>query len=163
MTRLAPASAARLTAELERARTRVVEVDAFLREQVLCPCDTDEITLRDARTERERLLARIERLDDTLAAASLIPTSELARASHVEPGVPFRLRGLDDGSEQHVEIVPDLDVDVGTPGAIRISAVSPLGGAALGRRIGDRFEVTPREGVTLRYEVIDLAVDAAGG
>lgn len=158
MTRLAPDVAARLSEERDRARRRVEDVDAFLREQLLCACDTDEITLRDARTERDRLLDRIVRLSDTLDAASTIPSGELERASHVAPGVPFRLRDLDEGGEVRVEIGPDLDVDVGSAGTLRISEASPLGRAALGRTVGERFEVVPRPGVTLRYEVVDLLV-----
>ena len=158
MTRLAPDAAARLSEERDRARRRVEDLDAFLREQLLCACDTDEITLRDARTERARLLDRIERLSDTLDAAATIPDDELMRASVVAPGVPFRLRDLDDGSEARVEIGPDLDVDVGSSGALRVSEASPLGRAVLGRTVGERFEVVPRQGVTVRYEVVDLLV-----
>lgn len=158
MIRLAPDVAVRLSEERDRARLRVEDLDAFLREQLLCACDTDEITLRDARTERERLLDRIERLSDTLEAASTIPSGELERASHVAPGVPFLLRDLDDGSEVRVEIGPALDVDVGSPAALRVSEASPLGRAVLGRTVGERFEVEPRRGVALRYEVVDLLV-----
>jgi transcription elongation factor GreA len=156
MTRLTPSVAIRLGEERDRARRRVEELDAFLREQLLCACDTDEITLRDARTERERLLDRIERLSDTLEAASTIPDEELTQASVVAPGVPFRLRDLDDGSEARIEIVPDLDVEVGSPGVLRVSEASPLGRAVLGRAVGERFEVVPRPGTSLRYEVVDL-------
>jgi transcription elongation factor GreA len=158
VTRLTPDAAARLSAERDRARQRIDELDAFLREQLLCACDTDEITLRDARTERERLLDRTQRLSDTLDAASTIPSGELAHASVVASGVPFRLRDLDDGSEVRVTIGPDLDVDVGSPGALRVSEASPLGRAVLGRTVGERFEVAPRAGVTLRYEVVELLV-----
>lgn len=161
MTRLASDSAARLREARDRARRRVDELDAFLREQLLCACDTDELTLRDARTERERLLDWIERLTDTLDAATLVPSDDLARASCVAEGVPFRLRDLGDGSEQRVEIVPELDIDVGG-GAVRISVASPLGRAALGRAVGERFEVEPRAGVARRYQVLELILERIG-
>jgi len=150
MVRLTQEGRDRLERELGRERQRLSEVDAFLREQMACTCDTDAITLRDARLEKDRLVLAIDRLEATLTGAHILPADRTS--STVEVGAVVTL--VQHGSEDPMtlQLVEAPDASVAAEDVMRISDVSPLGRRLLGRRVGDAVRV-PLEGRTVTYEV----------
>ena len=153
MVRLTKEGRARLERELDRDRERLSEVDAFLREQMACTCDTDAITLRDARLEKARLADAVDRLETTLAHARLLPTGTTSSTVELGAVVTVVQQGSDD--ETTLQLVEAPDASASAEDVIRISDVSPLGRRLLGLRVGDSVRVPLGERV-VTYEVRDL-------
>jgi transcription elongation factor GreA len=101
-----------------------------------------------AREEQGFLENRIRTMEQTLKVATIVEPE--ARGAVV--GVGTRLRVAHEGDELELAIVGSAEAD---PGAGRISNVSPVGRALIGRRVGDIVTVvTP--GGDRRYEVLAI-------
>lgn len=153
MVRLTQDGRDRLERELGRDRERLSELDAFLREQMACACDTDAITLRDARLAKARLVEAVDRLETTLAGARLVPPGKTSSTVEVGAVVTVVEQGGED--ETTVQVVEALDASVAAEGVMRISDVSPLGRRLLGLRVGDSVRV-PVGDRSVTYEVRGL-------
>jgi transcription elongation factor GreA len=130
---ITPAGLARLEAELDRLRTEGrLEAAERLRDAATTEADvTESADYRVAGEEKDRLEMRIAQLELRLAA------TEVADADGdngvIDLGERVRLRNLDTGMRIDYQVVGTLEADLP---AGRISAVSPLGRALLGRRRG---------------------------
>lgn len=153
MVRLTQEGRDRMERELDRERERLSEADAFLREQMACACDTDAITLRDARLEKARLAEAVDRLESTLTDARILPADRVSSTVELGAVVTLAQRGSDD--EMTIEVVEAPDASVASEGVMRISDVSPLGRRLLGLRAGDSVHVPVGER-TVTYEVRGL-------
>jgi len=153
MVRLTQEGRDRLERELGRERERLSDVDAFLREQMACTCDTDAITLRDARLEKARLAEAVDRLEATLARACLLPAGKTSSTVELGAVVTVVQQGSDD--ETTLQLVEAPDASAWADDVMRISDVSPLGRRLLGLRVGDSVRV-PLGERTVTYEVRDL-------
>ncbi len=153
MVRLTREGRDRLERELGHDRTRLSDVDAFLREQMACTCDTDAITLRDARLEKARLADRVDRLEETLDDAHVLSAGRTS--STVEVGAVVTVAELDADEETTLQVVETLDASIVADDVMRISDASPLGRRLLGLRVGDSVRV-PLGERTVTYEVRGL-------
>ncbi|HEX3224534.1 MAG TPA: transcription elongation factor GreA [Gaiellaceae bacterium] len=150
---ITPAGLARLEAELDRLRTEGrLHAAERLRHAATTEADvTESADYRVAREEKDRLEARIAQLEQRLAAA------EVAEADNangvIDLGERVRLRNLDTGMRIEYEVVGTLEADLP---AGRISAVSPLGRALLGRRRGEIVLVDAPGGVW-RFKILSIA------
>jgi transcription elongation factor GreA len=101
-----------------------------------------------AREEQGFLENRIRTMEQTLKVATIVEPE--TRGATI--GVGTRVRVDHDGAEQAIEIVGTAEAD---PDAGRISNVSPVGRALMGRRVGDVVTVvTP--GGEQRYAVLAI-------
>lgn len=101
-----------------------------------------------AREEQEELERRIALLQDRLGSARLVEPRP--GNGQVDVGERVRVRDLESGQRLELELVGPLETDV-TAG--RISLVSPLGRAIMGRRRGEVVEVDAPRG-PLRYRIL---------
>lgn len=149
---ITPAGLARLEAELDRLRTEGRRDAAErLRHAATTEADvTESADYRIAREEKDRLEARIAQLEQRLAE------TEIAEADSendvIELGERVRLRSLETGMRFDYQLVGTLEADLP---AGRISAVSPLGRALLGRRRGDVVLVEAPRGVR-RFRILRI-------
>ncbi len=147
---ITPAGLARLEAELDRLRTEGRRDAAErLRHAADSEADvTESADYRAAREEKERLEARIAQLEQRLAAAEVAEADEANGV--IDLGERVRLRNLDTGMRIEYGTL-EADLPAG-----RISAVSPLGRALLGRRRGDIVLVDAPGGVW-RFKILSIA------
>lgn len=149
---ITPAGLARLEAELDRLRTEGRRDAAErLRHAATTDADvTESADYRVAREEKDRLEARIMQLEQRLAETEIAEADE--GNGVIDLGERVRLRNLDTGARMEYEVVGTLEADLP---AGRISAVSPLGRALLGKRRGDIVLVDAPGGVW-RFKVLRI-------
>ncbi len=104
--------------------------------------------LEAAREQHGQLEGRIRELEETLKSATIIEDSQRG-ASKVGIGDSVILRDLATGEELHYMLVGPKEVD---PAKGKISSISPIGKAIVGRRQGQIAEVTAPAG-KLRYRI----------
>ena len=152
---ITPAGLARLEAELDRLRTDGRRNAAErLRHAAATEADvTESADFRVAREEKDRLEAQIAQLERRLAETEIAEAD--ADNDVIDLGERVRLRNLDNGTRIDYQVVGTLEADLLTG---RISAVSPLGRALLGRRRGDIVRVEAPGGVR-RFKI--LRIDGA--
>lgn len=109
----------------------------------------------DAREEKVRLERRIGLLRERLATARIV--APCLGNGRVDPGERVRLREVTSGHSLVLELVGQLEADIG---AGRVSVASPLGQALVGLRKGEIAEVIAPRG-RLGFEV--LAVELPAG
>ncbi len=129
-----PAGLVRLSDELERMRTSGRQaVIERIRTAASTDADADaNADYQAAREEQALLEARIAQLEQRLAVALVAEPD--AGNDVVDLGERVLLRDLKTGARHEYELVGTLEAD---PAAGRISAVSPLGRALMGRRRGE--------------------------
>lgn len=133
-TLITPAGLTRLSDELEEMRTSGRQaVIERIRAAFSTDADADaNADYQAAREEQALLEARIARLEQRLAVASVAGPD--AGNDVVDLGERVLLRDLETGARHQYELVGTLEADAA---AGRISAVSPLGRALIGRRRGE--------------------------
>ena len=104
--------------------------------------------LTAAREQRGHLEGRIRELEETLKAATIINGGQEPTVK-VSIGDSVILRNLASGGELHYTIVNSKEVD---PTRGKISSISPIGKAIIGRGQGEVVEVTAPAG-KLRYQI----------
>lgn len=141
----------RLQAALRDARQDLLQTEDFIRQQMLCKCDLDPVSLQEARERKAALEHQIDGLESTLADAEILP--EDRTTSTVELGAFVALVQEPPGEEIFVQVVAAADAAVAEGHVARISDASPLGQRLLGRRAGDAIRVPLGEGREARYRV----------
>jgi len=149
---ITPAGLARLEAELDRLRTDGRRDAAErLRHAAATEADvTESADYRAAREEKDRLEARIAQLEQRLGAAEVAEADDANGV--IDLGERVRLRNLDTGMRFDFQVVGTLEADLP---AGRISAVSPLGRALLGRRRGEIVLVEAPGGLR-RFKILRI-------
>ena len=104
-----------------------------------------------AREQRGHLEGRILELEEVLAAA-VIMGKERENRHRIDIGDNVVLQDLASGEEVRYTLVSSNEVD---PAAGKISNVSPIGKAVVGRAAGDEIEVTVPAG-KLRYRILSI-------
>ena len=106
----------------------------------------------EARNEQARLYGRIAEIDNILNHAIIIEESD-DFSGHIGLGCRVTVRDLETGDEESYQVVGSQEAD---PMNGKISDDSPIGKAALKKKVGDFFEVeTP--GGTMRLEVLEIS------
>jgi transcription elongation factor GreA len=111
----------------------------------------------DAKNEQAMLEHRISVLQEKLRRARVIKASEIS-TDKVSLGTQVTLKDLDDGETFKYRIVGSAEAD---PTNHRLSNESPVGQAIMGKKVGDKVTVPAPVG-SLRYEVVNIALDEAG-
>jgi transcription elongation factor GreA len=143
----------RLSEELERLTTAGRhDVAELLRQAATGGANRESADYLYAREEQAQLERRIALLEERLRAARVVEP-QLGNG-RVDVGERVRLRDLESGKRLEVELVGPLEADLS---AGRISVVSPLGRAIVGRRRGEVADVEAPVG---RRRVKVLAVEA---
>ncbi|HEX6511775.1 MAG TPA: transcription elongation factor GreA [Chloroflexota bacterium] len=148
---LTPEGKTKLEAELAALRDKRPE----LAERVANARDDaafgEDTTLDTAQRDQVMLEARIQELERILAEAQLIDAGKRRVREKVEPG--YTVTVVDEsGKESEYTIVGSVEAD---PLAGRISNVSPVGSALMGKRPGDSVEVRVPAGI-LRLTIKDI-------
>lgn len=145
--------AKRLEAELERLkaveRPEVINAIAEARAQG----DLSENAEYDAARERQAFLeGRIRELEGTLSNAQIIDPADLQTDGRVVFGATVTLLDLETDKEVTYQIVGDVESDIR---AGRISVLSPVARALIGKEEGDVTEVSTPGGVR-EFEIIEV-------
>jgi len=150
---ITPTGLTRLEAELDRLKTTERRASAErIRRAAETDCDPSANSdFLIAREEHAFLEAKIARLEQRLAASEVAESD--AGDDVVDLGECVRLRNLDTGVRVAYELVGALETDLE---AGKISAVSPLGAAILGRRKGETVVVRTPRGET-RYKITSIS------
>jgi transcription elongation factor GreA len=101
-----------------------------------------------ARSEQGRVETRIAEIEDILQNAAVISGG---KTSKVVLGNTVKLKT--DGKEVSYIIVGSVEAD---PLEGKISDVSPIGEALLGKKIGEKVDITTPKGAT-KYEVVSIS------
>ena len=143
----------RLSQELDRLTTSGRRgIAQLLRQAVEGGASRESADYLYAREEQAQLERRIAALEERLQAARVVEP-QLGNG-RVDVGERVRLRDLDSGKRLEVELVGPFEADLS---AGRISVVSPLGKAIVGRRRGEVADVEAPIGLR-RFKVV--AVEA---
>ncbi|MCD6291596.1 MAG: transcription elongation factor GreA [Anaerolineae bacterium] len=105
----------------------------------------------EAKNEQAFIEGRIMTIEAMLKHAILIKNT--ANKDEVQLGSQVTVKELGDDSVETYQIVGSAEVD---PANGKISNVSPLGKALLGRKVGDQVTVQTPGGV-LHFEIIEIA------
>jgi transcription elongation factor GreA len=107
-----------------------------------------------ARDEYALNESHIKHLEERLKALTVVDTSSVP-ADMVFLGSTVKLKDLDTGDFETVRIVGEVGKIDGDSDIMEVSARSPLGGALVRARVGDKVNVNVPRG-TLRYEIVKL-------
>jgi transcription elongation factor GreA len=129
----------RLQANLAQEYVRLEEATKILRELTGSSDDYDDSGLEEAKQEKGRIENRIDDLEDQLARAEIIQTTEQGR---VDLGDRVLLRDGGSGVEMRVQVVAPIEAGVLEGEVPKVSDESPLGRALLGRKVGETVQVT---------------------
>jgi transcription elongation factor GreA len=129
----------RLQANLAQEYVRLEEATKILRELTGSSDDYDDSGLEEAKQEKGRIENRIDDLEDQLARAEIIQSTEQGR---VDLGDRVLLRDGGSGVEMRVQVVAPIEAGVLEGEVPKVSDESPLGRALLGRKVGETVQVT---------------------
>lgn len=105
----------------------------------------------DAKNEQAFIEGRIITLEKMLRNARVISEEDL-QTEVVSLGTRVRLRDLEYNDEFEYMIVSSAEAD---PGEAKISDESPVGGALLGKKVGDIVEVEVPAGI-VKYQILSV-------
>lgn len=110
-----------------------------------------------AREDQGMLQARIDKLKDELARASIVDLASLPKDTVVF-GSCVKVKDLDIGEEETYHLVGPGQVDYENN---KILTSSPIGQGLLGKKRGEIAEIKVPRGI-MRYEVIEISPPIAG-
>ncbi len=105
-----------------------------------------------AREQQSFAEGRIRELESELSLAQIIDVSKLNPGRRVVFGARVELCDEDSGDEQKYQIVGDLEADIT---ANRISVLSPIARALIGKEEGDVIEFDAPKGTKV-YEILSV-------
>ena len=106
----------------------------------------------EAMNEQAILEAQIADIEHTLSTATVVADDDIS-IDEVGIGSIIKLRDLELDEIETLQIVGSTESD---PDNMKISDESPIGMAALGKKVGDIFEVEAPIGM-LKFEVLDIS------
>ncbi|MDX1965190.1 MAG: transcription elongation factor GreA [Pirellulales bacterium] len=107
-----------------------------------------------ARETQGMLQAKINLLSDKLSRAQIIDTSKLPK-DEVSFGCTIRVKDLDFDDEEEFTLVGAGEEDLDTG---KILVTSPLAQGFLGRKIGEKVEISVPKGM-LNFKILDIRFD----
>lgn len=105
----------------------------------------------EAKNEQALVEKRVAKLESILKYAKLI--KEQKQNGIVEIGSKVKIRDIEFDEIMEYNIVGSAEAD---PFRGKISNVSPLGTALLGKRIGELIEVLSPQGDNIKYEILEI-------
>jgi transcription elongation factor GreA len=106
----------------------------------------------DAKERQAHCEGRIVYLEGVLAAAEVIDVAKIPRNGRVVFGTTVVLEDADSGDQRTYRIVGETESDVDNG---KISFRSPMGGAIIGKSVGDEVVVPTPQGPR-RWEIVDV-------
>ncbi len=106
----------------------------------------------EAKNEQGILEARIAELENILANAVVVDDDDIS-VTEIGVGSIIKLRDLELDEVETLQIVGSTESD---PDNNKISDESPIGKAALNKKVGDVFEVEAPVG-TIKFEVLEIS------
>jgi transcription elongation factor GreA len=140
----------RLHTRLINEREQLLETEEFIRQQLLCKCDVDQLSLREAKEKKMQLQQRVEELEEVLSRATVLKGRNDKTAGL---GAFVTLLHEETREPMVVQLVSKHEATVTEDAVPHISDASPVGQKLLGRRIGDRIQVRVRNRVDTHYQV----------
>lgn len=138
-----------ITAELESLKTRSRELVNEIQRAAADKDFRENAPLHAAKEERGHVEGRIKELEATINLATIIDSNKNSQSAKSGVGDCLVCCELESGEEFRYTIVDPREVDA-LKG--KISIVSPLGKALLGKRTGDVVECKAPRGI-LRYQI----------
>ena len=151
-TQLTAEGHARLAAELESLKSRMPQLSDNIQRAAADKDVRENAPLEAAREEQGRVVARIREIEATLNNAVIIDGSH---SETVKLGSEVEVRMASAGAQAALYTV--VSASEADPREKKISDVSPLGKALMGRAEGSEVEVETREGRTTRYQIISVS------
>jgi transcription elongation factor GreA len=112
---------------------------------------TENAEYEGAQESRRLMEARINVLRDKLSRAIILDPSLLPK-DQVAFGATVKVKDLDFGDTEEFTLVGAGEEDYDTN---KILAISPLAQGLVGKKVGDRVEITVPQGV-LKFEVLEI-------
>ncbi|MBO6141388.1 MAG: transcription elongation factor GreA [Ruminococcus sp.] len=106
----------------------------------------------EAKNDQAILEARINELEYIIANANVVDDDDIS-VDEIGVGSVIKLRDLELDEIEDLQIVGSTESD---PDNGKISDESPIGRAAIGKKVGEVFEVEAPMG-TIKFEVIDIS------
>ena len=106
----------------------------------------------EAKNEQAMLEGQIAEFEQILATAIVVDDDDIS-VDEVGIGSIIKLRNLEMDEVEQLQVVGSTESD---PDNGRISDESPIGKAALGKKVGDVFEVEVPDGL-IKFEVLEIS------
>ncbi len=118
--------------------------------------DLSENAEYDAAKEAQGLMEmRIAKLQDNIATSRVINESQLD-SSKVSILSTVKLKNMANNQEITYTLVPETEADLAK---FRISVNTPISKGLLGKVIGDIAEIELPNGMTLKFEILEISLD----
>lgn len=142
-----------LTQELERLKSERAPLAEAIRSAAADKDVRENAPLEAAREELGHVEFRIRGIEETLSSSVVIASAGRKVGRAVGLGSQVVIQEVDSGRKTSYTVVSALEAD---PLERKISDASPVGGALVGRVVGDEVAVrTPRG--TLRYRIVNVS------
>lgn len=149
---ISKAGYAKLEADLEYLVTvRRGEVAEKLKEARSFGDLSENAEYDEAKNEQGILEARIAELENILANAEVVDDDDIS-VTEIGIGSIIKLKDIEIDDVEDLQIVGSTESD---PDNNKISDESPIGKAAIGKKVGDVFEVETPAGL-LKFEVLEI-------
>ena len=106
----------------------------------------------EAKNEQAILEGQIAELEQIIATAIVVADDDIS-IDEVGIGSIIKIRDLDLDEAETLQVVGSTESD---PDNMKISDESPIGKAALGKKVGDIFEVEVPDGM-IKFEVLEIS------
>ena len=106
----------------------------------------------EAKNEQGILEAQIAEMEQIIATATVVEDDDIS-IDEIGIGSIIKLRDLDTDEIEQMQIVGSTESD---PDNMKISEESPIGKAALGKKVGELFEVDVPDG-SIKFEVLEIS------
>ena len=106
----------------------------------------------EAKNEQGILEAQIAEMEQIIATANVVDDDDIS-IDEIGIGSIIKLRDLDTDEIEKMQIVGSTESD---PDNMKISDESPIGKAALGKKVGELFEVSVPDG-SIKFEVLEIS------
>lgn len=150
---ISKAGYAKLESDLEHLITvRRSEVAEKLKEARSFGDLSENAEYDEAKNEQGILEARIAELENILANAEVVDDDDIS-VTEIGVGSIIKIRDLEFDEIEELQIVGSTESD---PDNNKISDESPIGKAAINKKVGDVFEVEAPVGI-LKFEVLEIS------
>ena len=106
----------------------------------------------EAKNEQAILEGQIAELEQIIATAIVVDDDDIS-IDEVGIGSIIKIKDIELGEVETLQVVGSTESD---PDNMKISDESPIGKAALGKKVGDIFEVEVPDG-TVKFEVLEIS------
>lgn len=106
----------------------------------------------EAKNEQAILEGQIAELEQIIATATVVDDDDIS-IDQIGVGSIIKLKDLEFDEVETLQVVGSQESD---PDNMKISDESPIGKAAIGKKVGDIFEVEVPDG-TIKFEVLEIS------